>query len=99
MHRSPRFALVAVVAVASLAGCRGGRPAEPMPAPDPDGMTPQADAGPTVGGPGTVCSLGRMSQGSAREAHECNPGLSCCYPCGVEGCDSVCMDDCGPPRP
>ncbi len=24
----------------------------------------------------------------------CGPGLSCCYPCGIEGCDFVCMPTC-----
>lgn len=22
---------------------------------------------------------------------DCAPGLACCYPCGVEGCENVCM--------
>ncbi len=24
----------------------------------------------------------------------CAPGLSCCYPCGIEGCDFICMPSC-----
>ena len=27
---------------------------------------------------------------------ECPPGQLCCYPCGIDGCDFVCMV---PPRP
>lgn len=104
MHRSPRSATIAIVAVMAVmaamavAGCRGGRPAEPVPAPDGVAVR-DAGAGQEVGGPGTICRLGRMSEDSTREVHACGPGLSCCYPCGVEGCDSVCMEDCGPPRP
>jgi len=25
---------------------------------------------------------------------ECAPELSCCYPCGIEGCDFVCTPSC-----
>lgn len=90
MLRLTRFALVAMVV---LAGCHTGRP-EPAHATASD-----SDTGSAVGGPGTICALGERSQGSDRQAHECNPGLTCCYPCGIPGCDSVCMADCGPPRP
>jgi hypothetical protein len=24
----------------------------------------------------------------------CGPGLSCCYPCGIEGCQNVCTPTC-----
>jgi hypothetical protein len=53
------------------------------------------DAGVAKNAPGKhgdVCALGRRHQPG--EPHpkvvECGPGLQCCYPCGVQGCDSVC---------
>lgn len=48
---------------------------------------------PAVGKEGAVCSIGEAHRGSA-VAVACGPGLSCCYPCGIEGCDSVCMSAC-----
>ena len=45
---------------------------------------------PAVGNEGAVCAIGRQHQGSA-VAVECGPGFNCCYPCGIDGCDSVCM--------
>lgn len=32
-------------------------------------------------------------------ARPCAPGLRCCYPCGIGGCNSVCLPACGGPRP
>jgi hypothetical protein len=32
-------------------------------------------------------------------ARPCAPALKCCYPCGVGGCNSVCLPGCGGPRP
>lgn len=48
-----------------------------------------------------VCRVGTRPDRSRRGvvARPCAPGLRCCYPCGIPGCDSVCMRDCGPPRP
>ena len=37
-----------------------------------------------------VCRAG--SQGGPAEVRACPEGLSCCYPCGVEGCHWVCAD-------
>ncbi len=49
---------------------------------------------------GEVCRVGtRRDRSRAVVARPCAPGLRCCYPCGIPGCDSVCMRDCGPPRP
>lgn len=50
-------------------------------------------------GEGGICGYGRLSEHVGEEAPQCQAGLSCCYPCGIEGCDSICMRDCGPPRP
>ena len=53
---------------------------------------------------GQICRVGRrFLRGSGalnpHLARPCAPGLKCCYPCGVPGCNSVCLKDCGPPRP
>ncbi len=32
-------------------------------------------------------------------ASQCGEGLSCCYPCGVPGCDTICVVDCDPADP
>lgn len=45
---------------------------------------------PAIGKAGDVCHVGRQHEGS-RVAVDCGPGLNCCYPCGIDGCDSVCM--------
>lgn len=59
------------------------------------------------GGPGAVCSCGeRGARLDGDEAAACEPvtcaeGLVCGYPCGIPGCDSVCMteQDASLPRP
>lgn len=52
---------------------------------------PAADtAKPATGKQGDVCAIGREHEGSA-VAVTCGPGFNCCYPCGIDGCDSVCM--------
>ena len=30
---------------------------------------------------------------------DCAVGLVCCYPCGIEGCDNVCMEPCDATEP
>lgn len=37
---------------------------------------------------GEVCQSGEQSPEEIHRA--CAEGLGCCYPCGVQGCDSVC---------
>jgi hypothetical protein len=64
---------------------------------DGDGST-GGDAA-TPGGVGSVCALGRLEPDREVVVGPCAEGLQCCYPCGIQGCDSVCMVDCGPPRP
>ena len=50
-------------------------------------------------GEGQVCAYGARSAMVGKQAPKCPTGLQCCYPCGIDGCDSVCIKDCGPPRP
>lgn len=44
---------------------------------------------PPIGGHGAVCRRGAQSPDDT-PVYECGPGLQCCYPCGIAGCDSVC---------
>ena len=72
--------------LALLAGCAGRQveQEEPPPPPPP----------PPVAGEGQVCRYGAMGIASPEEtAPPCPEGLSCCYPCGVDGCDWVCADE------
>jgi hypothetical protein len=40
----------------------------------------------------TVCAVGNRTDPATVKVEPCADGLSCCYPCGIDGCDSVCMD-------
>jgi hypothetical protein len=51
---------------------------------------PAAPDGPGVGELGAVCHCGPQG-GPECAAVACKPGLMCGYPCGVAGCNSVCM--------
>jgi hypothetical protein len=67
-----------------------------------DAAVPPADAamkkGPKLGKLGDVCARGargNRDEGSvSRPVLTCGPGLQCCYPCGIPGCDSVCKKSC-----
>lgn len=52
---------------------------------------------------GEVCKLGWRSkeQSPRKKTVTCGVGLSCCYPCGVDGCDFTCLTnaECSVPRP
>jgi hypothetical protein len=50
------------------------------------------DGAATDGSEGAVCAWGERSDAPRRSTPlaSCQPGLSCCYPCGIAGCDSVC---------
>lgn len=37
-----------------------------------------------------VCAYGGRSGPHFETPPPCGPGLFCCYPCGIDGCDSVC---------
>ncbi len=45
-----------------------------------------------MGKRGDVCQRGERSRGAGASGpvYSCGPGLSCCYPCGIQGCDWVC---------
>lgn len=45
---------------------------------------------PAVGKHGDVCQLGEQRHGAPGRVVSCGPGLQCCYPCGIQGCDWVC---------
>ena len=86
-----------VLIVLFLVAC-GGKQTPPSTV---DNTTPNDDPGKSpagdkpvdtssVGKAGDVCHIGRQHAGSA-VAVDCGPGLNCCYPCGIDGCDSVCM--------
>jgi hypothetical protein len=55
-----------------------------------------ADAG-AAGGAGAVCRLGEERESMRRpgpravKVEDCGPGLQCGYPCGIPGCNWVCM--------
>jgi hypothetical protein len=56
------------------------------------GPPPNADppVAPAPGDVGAVCRCGAAG-GPACAAVACKPTLVCGYPCGMEGCNSVCM--------
>ncbi|MBK8011139.1 MAG: hypothetical protein IPK13_07290 [Deltaproteobacteria bacterium] len=49
---------------------------------------------------GAACRLAQDGEtgesGETVEAGRCGAGLSCCYPCGVPGCEDVCEPTCDP---
>lgn len=45
-----------------------------------------------VQGEGQVCRYGTLAPMPEEPPPPCPEGLSCCYPCGLEGCDWVCAD-------
>jgi hypothetical protein len=105
-----RILLIAAFVTASVAACGGSHP--PTSANQTgSGSTGTTGSGAsstgggggsnngTVTGEGQVCGYGSRSAMANAQAPACPAGLKCCYPCGIEGCDSVCMADCGPPRP
>ena len=69
--------------IAMLVACGGKQPAPAT----VDNTKPDGTA---AGNEGAVCAFGDRHKGSG-EPVACGPGLNCCYPCGIDGCDSVCM--------
>lgn len=60
----------------------------------------------TIGGEPYVCAGGCYAprggggEGDACDgAADCGAGLSCCYPCGIPGCENVCEPTCEPGTP
>jgi hypothetical protein len=56
-----------------------------------------------LGKHGDVCRFGIRHEraGGGPAPVECGPGLRCCYPCGIQGCDFTCMTpaECNVRRP
>lgn len=52
------------------------------------GKTPPTNREAT-GGPGAICACHDREPDCV--AVTCQPGLTCGYPCGIDGCHSVCM--------
>ncbi len=54
-------------------------------------------------GPRQVCQIGSQWRSYDRLrpsiARPCKRGLKCCYPCGIGGCNSVCLSRCPGPLP
>lgn len=57
-----------------------------------DGGGRGGDADPGAGNQGAVCAYGRrhVADAPVEPPAVCGAGLQCCYPCGIDGCDSVC---------
>lgn len=59
----------------------------------------------TIGGTEYTCSGGCYVETAGGEGStcgssgDCGEGLSCCYPCGVPGCDDLCQPTCDPSSP
>ena len=51
------------------------------------------DAGVKLGKRGDVCrwNVPHQNTGGPPYPVKCGPGLNCCYPCGIQGCDFTCM--------
>ncbi len=52
------------------------------------------DAAPDGGLPQVGDNCGQSANG-----RECAPGLACCYPCGIQGCNFQCTVACAPGSP
>ena len=90
-----------LVQAAFVAACSS--PAKPTASPAPsNAATPATGSDANVGNHGAVCGLGgRHKPGDDITPVECTAGLQCCYPCGIDGCDDICMtpDECRMDRP
>ena len=84
-----RFAIAII-----LAACGSGRTTGTM---SSGGAGPPPPPGPkTDGTEGAVCGWGHRNTERHDAPAACQAGLQCCYPCGIDGCDSVCeaVTDC-----
>ena len=57
---------------------------------------PATGTSPTDGTQGATCAWGHREPHPDTPLAACHAGLSCCYPCGIDGCNSVCAtaDEC-----
>lgn len=79
-------------------------PSKPVTTSPPSNLASPSDADESkLGNHGAVCQLGRRHENTAGapKVVECSEGLSCCYPCGIQGCDFKCMTpaECNVKRP
>jgi hypothetical protein len=97
-----RAALALLALALQLAACGGSHPAGASPEPStatsiaapPEAGVARESLPIHDGTAGAVCYWGheRSDTSSLPTPAECQPGLTCCYPCGIDGCDDVCMD-------
>jgi hypothetical protein len=82
------FAIVVLFAACSS---RGASEPEFQPVMTIDARPPDAPPPAKAAGHNEVCRAGtRSGNPDPMAARACEPGLECCYPCGIEGCDWVC---------
>lgn len=101
------FAAVLVLLTLALAPsvqCLAGAPATPaMPATPAAGiddflatLSAGQDGAPDLD---SLSPEPRFLTTTCTDDSECPPGYKCCYPCGIDGCDFVCMQVQGPRCP
>jgi hypothetical protein len=81
-NRGARLALGLLLAAALTGGCAGEH-GKQRGVKEPPG---------SIAEEGRVCRYGSLAPVPEEPPPPCPEGLSCCYPCGVEGCDWVCAD-------
>ena len=96
----------ALVAAFVFSACSSASKPTTTSPPNAVGASPDAKADngtAKVGNQGAVCALGgrHENRSDAPKPVECTDGLQCCYPCGIDGCDSICMTpaECNVNRP
>jgi hypothetical protein len=85
--------------VFALAACGSSQPAPPPTPPGggvlavaPDANLPPPASAPRADGTeGAICSWGENSGHRGEKTTACGEGLTCCYGCGIPGCNSTCM--------
>jgi hypothetical protein len=89
-----RFALLFVL----LTSC-GGETAAPHTG--EGGGETSSGGGEASSGGGETSSGGEASSGggACATSDDCGSGFSCCYPCGIPGCERVCEPSCEEGRP
>jgi hypothetical protein len=65
-----------------LAACGSSQAPSPAPPPQPGAKIDGTE--------GAVCAWGHRDPHPGHSPAACAAGMQCCYPCGIDGCDSVC---------